>query len=84
MDEIKLLLIVNSVLLTTIGTLFLVLGFFLKDLHKDFKELIVRVNQLYIQFESHLARFDTTNESIQDQLERMDERISNLENTTNK
>ena len=39
MEKTEILLLVNSVLLAIISILFLVIGYFLKDLHKDFKTL---------------------------------------------
>ena len=47
MEKSEILLLVNSVLLAIISIMFLVIGYFLKDLHKDFKILIERVNKLY-------------------------------------
>lgn len=58
--------------------LFLMLGYFLKDLHKDFKELIIKVNALYSRFESHLTRFDSSHNSLKDKINNLKEQLKVL------
>jgi hypothetical protein len=47
MNNPQVLLIVNSVLLSLLSILFVVIGYFLKELHRDFKQVVERVNTLY-------------------------------------
>jgi hypothetical protein len=71
MDKVQLLLIVNSILLSFLSVLFLVIGYFLKDLHKDFKTMVERVNTLYSDHNTHVhvsRAFD----------QQMNERVSHL------
>lgn len=69
------LLLLNSILTTTAGALFLVMGYFFRDLHKDFKKLIDRVNQLSRQLSTHIAKTESTAEEI----ERLRKRLAALE-----
>jgi DNA anti-recombination protein RmuC len=79
MEKTEILLLVNSVLLAIISVMFLVIGYFLKDLHKDFKILIERVNKLYTDLYSHINLFDGISKMFQKQIDTLENRIEQLE-----
>lgn len=79
MEKTEALLLINSVLLGIISIMFLVIGYFLKDLHKDFKTLIERVNKLYTDLYSHISLFDNISKMFQKQVDSIDKRVSQLE-----
>jgi hypothetical protein len=79
MEKTEILLIINSVLLGIISLMFLVIGYFLKDLHKDFKILIERVNKLYSDLYSHINLFDGISKMFQKQIDTIENRIEQLE-----
>ena len=79
MEKSEILLLVNSVLLGIISIMFLVIGYFLKDLHKDFKILIERVNKLYSDLYSHINLFDGISKMFQKQIDTLENRIEQLE-----
>lgn len=79
MEKSEILLLVNSVLLAIISVMFLVIGYFLKDLHKDFKILIERVNKLYTDLYSHINLFDGISKMFQKQIDSLENRIEQLE-----
>ena len=79
MEKTEILLIINSILLGIISLMFLVIGYFLKDLHKDFKILIERVNTLYTDLYSHINVFDGISKMFQKQIDNIENRIEQLE-----
>ena len=79
MGKTEILLLVNSVLLAIISVMFLVIGYFLKDLHKDFKILIERVNKLYSDLYSHINLFEGISKMFQKQIDTLENRIEQLE-----
>lgn len=79
MEKSEILLLVNSILLAIISVMFLVVGYFLKDLHKDFKLLIERVNKLYTDLYSHINLFDGISKMFQKQIDTLENRIEQLE-----
>lgn len=84
MEKTEALLLINSVLLGIISIMFLVIGYFLKDLHKDFKILIERVNKLYTDLYSHINLFDNISKMFQKQVDSIDKRLNHLEDTLKK
>ena len=78
MDYSKILLIINSLLLALISLLFFVAGYFLQDLHKDFKNLIERVNNLYTDLHSHITWFDNLSKMFQRQIENVEIKMKAL------
>ena len=84
MEKTEALLLINSVLLGIISIMFLVIGYFLKDLHKDFKTLIERVNKLYTDLYSHISLFDNISKMFQKQVDSIDRRLSHLEDKIKK
>jgi predicted PurR-regulated permease PerM len=79
MEKTEVLLIINSVLLSIVSILFLIVGYFLKDLHKDFKQLIERVNNLYSDLNKHVNLFDRLTQVFQRQLDNLVDRVRNIE-----
>jgi len=79
MEKTEILLLVNSILLAIISIMFLVIGYFLKDLHKDFKILIERVNKLYTDLYSHINLFEGISKMFQKQIDTLENRIEQLE-----
>ena len=84
MEKSEILLLVNSVLLAIISIMFLVIGYFLKDLHKDFKTLIERVNKLYTDLYTHINLFDNISKMFQKQIDTLENRVEQLEDKKNK
>ena len=84
MEKTEILLLVNSVLLAIISILFLVIGYFLKDLHKDFKTLIERVNKLYTDLYSHINLFDNISKMFQKQIDAVERRLGGIEDEIKK
>lgn len=79
MEKSEILLLVNSILLGIISLMFFVTGYFLKDLHKDFKTLIERVNKLYTDLYSHINIFENISKIFQKQIDTLEERVKQLE-----
>jgi hypothetical protein len=79
MDYTKTLLIINSLLLALISLLFFIAGYFLQDLHKDFKALIERVNNLYTDLQTHITWFDKLSNLFQKQIENVEAKVKELE-----
>lgn len=84
MDKTEILLIVNSVLLGVVSILYMVVGYFLKDLHKDFKQLIERVNNLYTDLNTHINLFDRLTQMFQRQINNLSNRLREIENKNKK
>ena len=72
MDKVEILLVVNSVLLSFLSIMFLIIGYFLKDLHKDFKVMVEKVNTLVSEHKSHVSISETFDTNI-------DERVNTLQ-----
>ena len=64
MDKVEILLIVNSVLLSFLSVMFVIIGYFLKDLHKDFKQMVEKVNNLYSEHKTHVTLSENFESSI--------------------
>lgn len=87
MDKAEILLVINSVLLSFLSIMFLIIGYFLKDLHKDFKQMVERVNTLYSEHNTHVSlsqNFDSSIDNkvgyLQRQLRKLSSRCDKLEN----
>lgn len=86
MDKAEILLIINSVLLSFLSIMFLIIGYFLKDLHKDFKQMVERVNTLYSEHNTHVtlaqnfeSGMDSKMSNLQREIVRLDLRCAKLE-----
>lgn len=79
MDKVQLLLIVNSVLLSFLSVLFIVIGYFLKDLHKDFKTMVERVNTLYNEHNTHVVLSKSFDKDINDRVSNLYRKVKKLQ-----
>lgn len=79
MDKMELLLIVNSVLLGFVSILIMVVSYFLKDLHKDFKQLVERVNKVSSDVSTHVNLFDRLSQVFQRQIDNLFTRVYDIE-----
>lgn len=83
MDYTKTLLIINSILLAGISLLCFVAGYFLRDVHKDFKALIERVNKLYSDLYTHINWFDNVSKLFQKQIDGLENEVKALQTKFN-
>lgn len=79
MDKVQLLLIVNSILLSFLSVMFLVIGYFLKDLHKDFKTMVERVNTLYNEHNTHVVLSKTFDQDINNRVSNLYRKVKKLQ-----
>ena len=79
MNNVETLLIINSALLGLIGILFGIVGFFVRDLHRDFKLLAGQVNELAKDHHAHLAGFKLIRELLEKQVSRLSRRLDKME-----
>lgn len=84
MEKSEILLLINSLLLAIISIMFLVIGYFLKDLHKDFKTLIERVNKLYTDLYTHINLFDNISKMFQKQIDTIEKKVEDIEEKISK
>ena len=83
MKSTEILLVINSVLLGLISLLFILIGYFFKDLHKDFKHMLERVNKLNSEVHTHISLFENLSKVFQRQIDSLSERIKKLEKHIN-
>lgn len=79
MDTTNILLIVNSILLGLISLPFLVIAYFLKDLHKDFKQMMEKVNNLHAELHTHMTLFENLSKIFQRQIDSLSVRLKKIE-----
>ncbi len=79
MKTTDILLVINSVLLGLISLLFIVIGYFLKDMHKDFKHMLERVNKLHGELNTHVTLFENLAKVFQRQIDALAERMKKIE-----
>ncbi|MGZ3931684.1 MAG: hypothetical protein ACXVNO_01470 [Bacteroidia bacterium] len=79
MDTTNILLIVNSVLLGLISLPFLIIAYFMKDLHKDFKHMIEKVNKLHSELHTHMSLFENLSKVFQRQIDSLNDRLKKAE-----
>jgi uncharacterized protein Yka (UPF0111/DUF47 family) len=79
MNSTDILLVINSILLGLISLLFLLIGYFLKDLHKDFKHMIERVNKLHGDVHTHISLFENLSKVFQRQIDTLSDRLKKIE-----
>ena len=72
-------MLLNSFLLLGVGIMLGMIGFFFKDLHKDFKELVIRVNSLYTELTRHTTQAEANYKSQSEDLKEFKERVKALE-----
>lgn len=78
MDKVQILLIVNSFLLSFLSVLFLVIGYFLKDLHKEFKTMVERVNTIYTQHNTHVITSQAFDQQINNRVSNLYRKVKKL------
>ena len=79
MDKVQLLLMVNSVLLSLLSVLFVVIGYFLKDLHKDFKTMVERVNTLYSEHNTHVQLSRAFDQQVNERVSTLYRKVKKLQ-----
>ena len=79
MANTEVLLILNSILLGLISLAFLIIGYFLKDLHKDFKQMMDKVNNVHGELQTHITLFENLSKLFQRQIDSINERIKKIE-----
>lgn len=79
MDTTNILLIINSVLLGLISLPFLMIAYFLKDLHKDFKQMMEKVNTLHTELHTHISLFENLAKVFQRQIDSLSDRLKKIE-----
>ncbi len=79
MDTTNILLIINSVLLGLISLPFLMIAYFLKDMHKDFKQMIEKVNTLHTELHTHMSLFENLSKVFQRQIDTLSDRLKKIE-----
>jgi predicted small metal-binding protein len=84
MTSTEILLVLNSILLGVISLLFLGIGYFLKDLHKDFKGMMEKVHELHNELATHVTLFENLTKIFQKQIDALRERVKKVETTLHK
>jgi len=79
MNTTNILLVINSILLGLISLLFLLIGYFLKDLHKDFKHMMERVNKIHTELQTHISLFENLAKIFQRQIDSLSDRLLKIE-----
>lgn len=82
MEQLEMYLILNSVLIGVLTILGGVVGFFLRDMHKEFKRLIEKVNELSGRLNTHVSLFDRMANLYEKRMDKQDDRIATLEDAT--
>ena len=72
-------MLLNSFLLLGVGIMLGMIGFFFKDLHKDFKELVLRVNSLYTELTRHTTQAEANYKNQSEDLKEFKDRVKALE-----
>ena len=84
MNNTETLLIINSILLGLIGILFFALSYFLKNLHKDFKNMVEKVNTVHGELYTHLNLFQNLTRLFKKQIKGLKKRIRQIEKIISK
>ncbi|HTF02843.1 MAG TPA: hypothetical protein VK826_02425 [Bacteroidia bacterium] len=71
-------------LLSFLSIMFLIIGYFLKDLHKDFKQMVERVNNLYTEHNSHVTNSKSFDSTIDKQVNYLYREVRRLGNRCGK
>ena len=79
MDKVQILLLVNSIILSFLSVMFVIIGYFLKDLHKDFKIMVERVNTLYTEHNTHVLLSGSFDKNIQNRVSGLYRKVKKLE-----
>jgi hypothetical protein len=81
MDKVQILLVINSIVLSFLSILFVIIGYFLKDLHRDFKTMVERVNTLYSDHNTHVMLSGSFDKNIQNRVSGLYRKIKKLESS---
>jgi hypothetical protein len=81
MDKVQILLVINSIVLSFLSILFVIIGYFLKDLHRDFKTMVERVNTLYSEHNTHVVLSSSFDKNIQNRVSGLYRKIKKLESS---
>jgi len=79
MTSTEVLLVLNSILLGLISLTFLIIGYFFKNLHKDFKHMIDKVNNVHGELHTHITLFENLSKLFQRQIDSINDRIKRIE-----
>ncbi|CAN5729855.1 hypothetical protein BH11BAC7_BH11BAC7_21400 [soil metagenome] len=79
MDKVQILLLINSIILSFLSIMFVIIGYFLKDLHRDFKTMVERVNTLYSEHNTHVLLSDSFDKNIQNRVSGLYRKVKKLE-----
>lgn len=79
-NNVELLLTVNSALLGLVGLLLGFVGFFLKDLHRKFSRMVERVNNLYTKLSTEATASTIHRKQEEKEMTTVKGRISRIEN----
>jgi hypothetical protein len=79
MENPEFITLFNTFLLSVVSMTSLLIGFFLKDLYRDYKNQVEKVNALHRELDSHNKLFDELLQITQQQMDRLHERINRLD-----
>ena len=80
-DQPEIIQLVNSVLLTVLGVMMGWIRFFLRDLHRSFKGLEVKVGTVSAKLDTHIAVFERVEHLYDRERADLGKRIERLEST---
>ena len=80
MTTTELLLTANSLLLSLLAIFLATIGYFLKDLHRKFTQLVNRVNTLYTDHSKEAATSQVHRDQQDKEISGLNARIHRLEN----
>ena len=78
MDKSEILLLANSILLDFVSLLLLVVGYFLKDLYKDFKQMAEQVNRIDSEQNTHISNSKDFKKGIENKIGYLDRQVKRL------
>ena len=81
MTNTELLLIANSLLLGLVGLLLGLVAFFLRDLHRQFNAMVLRVNKLYVELTSLTTTSTVHKEGFEKEFGHLKTRVDRLEDS---
>ncbi len=55
------------------------IAYFLKDMHKDFKQMIEKVNTLHTELHTHMSLFENLSKVFQRQIDTLSDRLKKIE-----
>lgn len=79
MKDPELMTLMNTFLLSVVSIASLLISFFLKDLYRDYKNQAEKVNTLHRELDIHSKLFDELMQVTQQQLDRLYERLEEMD-----